>query len=99
MPEPIPTPRCCDCHDGWAELAQHLIDLFPAMRAQEVMDVVLRSRRSVEDFGLPISEHLQTVEIMARYQLMQLTGQVPDNARLKPEEHARRSTKPAHADG
>jgi hypothetical protein len=99
MPELIPTPRCCESHDGWAELAQHLMTLFPAMRAAEVMDVILRSRRSVEDFGLPEGEHLQTVEIMARYQLMQLTGQISDNARLKPESHAGRQSKPALADG
>jgi hypothetical protein len=90
MQELIPTPRCCPSHDGWAELSQHLIDLFPAMRAPEVLDVVLRSRASVEAFGLPENEHLQTVEIMSRYQLMQLSGQVPDNARLKPEDHAGR---------
>jgi hypothetical protein len=95
MPEPIPTPRCCDSHDGWAELAHHLIVLFPAMRAAEVMNVILRSRRSVEDFGLPESEHLQTVEIMARYQLMQLSGQVADNARLKPESHTGRQSRAA----
>jgi hypothetical protein len=91
MHEPIPTPRCCPSHDGWAELSQHLIDLFPTMRAAEVMDVILRSRDSVVAFGLPENEHLQTVEIMSRYQLMQLCGQVPDNARLKPEDHSGRT--------
>jgi hypothetical protein len=90
MIELVPTPRCCPSHDGWAELAQHLIDLFPTMRAAEVMDVIMRSRASVEAFGLPENEHLQTVEIMSRYQLMQLCGQVPDNARLKPEDHSGR---------
>jgi hypothetical protein len=99
MYELIPTPRCCPSHDGWAELSQHLIDLFPAMRAPEVLDVILRSRASVEAFGLPENEHLQTVEIMSRYQLMQLSGQVPDNARLKPEDHTGRMKRlPVEAD-
>jgi hypothetical protein len=86
-----PTTRCCPSHNGWAELSRHLIGRFPAMRAAEVMDVIVRSRASVEAFGLPEDEHLQTVEIMSRYQLMQLCGQLPDNARLKPEDHAGRT--------
>jgi hypothetical protein len=98
MHESIPIPRCCPSHDGWAELSHHLIELFPAIRAAEVMDVVVRSRASVENFGLPENEQLQTVEIMARYQLMQLSGQLPDNARLKPESHLGRSAKPVSAD-
>jgi hypothetical protein len=32
---------------------------------------------------------LWTVEIMARYQLMQLSGQMPTAARLDPENHRR----------
>jgi hypothetical protein len=99
MHELIPTPRCCDSHDGWPELSQHLIDSFRSIRSEEVMDVILRSRASVEAFGLPENEHLQTVEIMARYQLMQLSGQLPDNARLKPEDHAGRGSKRVPVDG
>jgi hypothetical protein len=89
MTELSPALKCCDTHDGWGDLAEHLITLFPDVRAGEVVDVLQRARDAAEEFGLPEDERLQTVEIMVRYQLMQLSGQMPTAARLDPENHQR----------
>jgi hypothetical protein len=76
-----------------AELTRHPIDRFPALRPAETLDVIMRSRQAVEQFGLAVDQHVDTVEIMARYQFMQLSGRISDNARLKPERHAARGTR------
>ncbi len=89
MTEQSPTLKCCETHDGWGDLAEHLIVLFPELRAGEVVDVIRRARDAAAEFGLPEIERLQTVEIMVRYQLMQLAGQMPSVARLDPENHRR----------
>jgi hypothetical protein len=82
-----PVLKCCETHDGWGELAEHLVALFPDVRVGEVVDVIRRARDAVTDFGLPEGEHLQTVEIMVRYQLLQISGQLVTGARLDPENH------------
>jgi hypothetical protein len=84
-----PIMKCCETHDGWGELAEHLVALFPELRVGEVIDVMRRARDAVTEFGLPDSEHLQTVEIMVRYQLLQISGQLVTGARLDPENHRR----------
>jgi hypothetical protein len=89
MTELSRTLKCCDTHDGWGDLAEHLIVLFPELRSGEVVDVIRRARDAAEEFGLPEIERLQTVEIMVRYQLLQLAGQMPTAARLDPENHRR----------
>jgi hypothetical protein len=89
MTELSPILKCCESHDGWGELAEHLVALFPELRVGEVVDVLRRAREAVVEFGLPESEHLQTVEIMARYQLLQISGRIVTGARLDPENHRR----------
>jgi hypothetical protein len=84
-----PILKCCETHDDWGDLTEHLIELFPQLRAGDVVDVLRRARDAVTEFGLPETEHLQTVDIMARYQLMQLSGQMLSSARLDPETHHR----------
>jgi hypothetical protein len=65
----------------WATLAQALIERFPQIAAGEVVENLTRNRRAVEAFGVAEAEQRATVELMTRYQLMQLSGEVPDNAR------------------
>jgi hypothetical protein len=89
MTELSPIMKCCESHDGWGELAGHLVALFPDLRVGEVVDVMRRARDAVNEFGLPESEHLQTVEIMVRYQLLQISGRLVTGARLDPENHHR----------
>jgi hypothetical protein len=89
MAELSPILKCCESHDGWGELAEHLIALFPDLRVGEVVDVLRRARDAATEFGLPEEEHLQTVEIMVRYQLLQISGQMASGARLDPENHHR----------
>jgi hypothetical protein len=92
MTELSPILKCCGSHDGWGELAEHLVDLFPELRVGEVVDVLRRARQAVAEFGLPENEQLQTVEIMVRYQLLQISGRMVTGARLDPETHHRDKT-------
>jgi hypothetical protein len=91
MHQSLPTERCCKVHTSWDELADHLVQRFPQIRDSEVVDVVVRSRRAAEDFDLPEDEHLETVELMARYQLLQLSGEMATTVRLDPESHRRKT--------
>lgn len=84
-----PFMKCCETHDGWGELAEHLVALFPELRAAEVVDVLRRARDAAIDFELPENEQLQTVEIMVRYHLLQISGRLVTGARLDPENHHR----------
>jgi hypothetical protein len=77
--------------DGWVALAHRLVERFPRVAAGEVIENITRNRQAADAFGLAEAEHLPTVETMTRYQLMQLSGDVPDNARYKPEAHVARN--------
>ncbi len=56
---------------------------FPQVAAGEVIDNITRNRQAADAFGLDEAEHLPTVETMTQYQMMRLSGEVPDNARYK----------------
>jgi hypothetical protein len=89
MPESVAAQRCCESHTNWTVLAEHLIRSFPQIEAGEVLDILIRTQRSEEAFGLPEAERLDTAETVARHQLMQLTGQTAPVAHLDPEQHQR----------
>jgi hypothetical protein len=89
MTKLTPVLKCCESHDGWGEVAEHLVALVPDPRVGKVVDVMRRARDAVNAFGLPENEHLQTVEIMVRYQLLQISGHLVTDARLDPESHRR----------
>lgn len=91
MTDSIPAPRCCKSHASWSDLVQHLITGFPQVDPAEVVDIVARARRAEEAFGLPDDQRLETAEVIARHQLLQLTGQGTPSPRLDPESHGRRS--------
>jgi hypothetical protein len=92
MTDSIPAPRCCESHTSWTDLVQHLISGFPRIEPAEVVDIVARARRAEEEFGLPDGDRLETAEVIARHQLMQLTAQGTPSPRLDPESHDRRSS-------
>jgi hypothetical protein len=92
MTDSIPAPRCCETHTSWTDLVQHLIAAFPQIEVAEVVDIVARARRAEEEFGLPDGDRLETAEVIARHQLIQLTAQAAPSPRLDPQSHDRRSS-------
>ena len=70
-------------------LAEHLVADFDSMPAGDVLQELARAKTAVTAFGLSESEQLGIAELMARHQLMLLTGEVRDIARLDPERHVR----------
>jgi len=84
-----PLPRCCPRHYDWRTLAEHLVQDFPDVSAGDVLRELTRAKSAVASFGLDEEEQLGVGELMARHQLLLLTGEVPDAARLDPERHER----------
>lgn len=87
--ETEPLPRCCPQHPDWRTLAEHLISDFNELAAGDVVRELARAKYAVEGFGLGTADELGVAELMARQQLMLLTGRMPDIARLDPERHVR----------
>src|SRR3954447_9190238 len=81
--------RCCDAHDDWRVLAEHLVEAFPAVAAGDVLRELARARDAVVAFSLDDSSQFGVAELMSRHQLMLLSGEVRDIARLDPERHVR----------
>ena len=84
-----PLRRCCPRHDDWRTLAEHLVAAFPTIPAGDVLQELARAKSAVSTFGLSENEQLSVAELMARHQLLIVTGDVPDIARLDPERHVR----------
>jgi hypothetical protein len=63
-------PRCCDVHDDWATLAQHLLDDFPTASIREVIRTLYKARTVVDTFGLAPQDALLVAELMTRHRLM-----------------------------
>src|SRR3954447_4238794 len=81
--------RCCDSHDDWRILAEHLVEAFPAVAAGDVLRELARARDAVVAFALDEKDQFGVAELMARHQLLLLSGEVRDIARLDPERHVR----------
>jgi hypothetical protein len=81
--------RCCERHDDWRTLAEHLVAEFPAIAAGDVVRELTRARDAVVAFALDDADQLGVGELMARHQLLLLTGEVRDIARLDQERHVR----------
>jgi hypothetical protein len=63
-------PRCCDVHDDWPVLAQHLLDDFPTASIREVIRTLYKARTVVDGFGLAPPDQLLVAELMTRHRLM-----------------------------
>ena len=81
--------RCCDSHDDWRTLAEHLVDGFPQVAAGDVLRELTRARDAVVAFSLDDKDQFGVAELMTRHQLMLLSGEARDIARLDPERHVR----------
>jgi hypothetical protein len=89
-PSSTPTlTRCCQRHEDWATLAQHLADDFSDVTLNDIVRAVGAAHRAVLDVGLAGDDALEVGELIARQQLALLTGRLPDIARLDPERHRR----------
>ncbi len=86
----VPLRRCCPRHDDWQTLAEHLIADLPEVGERDVLRELASAKTAVASFGLPESEQLDIAELTARHQLLLLSGDVADIARLDPERHERR---------
>jgi hypothetical protein len=84
-----PLPRCCETHTDWRTLAEHLVADFTDLPVGDVVRELGGAKAAVESFGLDELDQIGVAELMARHQLMLLTGTVPDIARLDPERHVR----------
>jgi hypothetical protein len=93
-----PLQRCCPKHDDWPTLSQHMLVDFPELGIEEVLREVRRARDAVVQTGMTGAEALDTAELIARHQLLMLTGRIEDIARLNPERHTRRQAAQAIGD-
>jgi hypothetical protein len=84
-----PLPRCCHTHADWRTLAEHLVSDFVELAAGDVVREITRAKGATESFGLDVTDQIGVAELMARHQLMLLSGRIPDIARLDPERHVR----------
>jgi hypothetical protein len=91
VPTGDPLPRCCPHHPDWPTLAQHLLDDFAEASIGDVVREVTRAKDAVARVGLDDVDALEAAELIARHQLMMLTGRVREVARLDPESHNRPS--------
>jgi hypothetical protein len=81
--------RCCEQHDDWPTLAQHLLAAYPEAGIRDVIRELHQAREAVSDKGFDEADQRDLAEVIARNQLMVLTGRAPDAARLDPERHQR----------
>lgn len=82
-------PRCCPSHPDWPTLTQHLADEFPEVTIGDLVREVGRAKEAVEHVSLDSTEALAIAELIARHQLLMLSGRMTEVARLDPERHAR----------
>lgn len=85
-----PLPRCCPSHDDWRVLTEHLIADFPALPAGDVLRELAQAKAATGTFAVDEAQRLDVAELMARHQLLLLSGDTEDLARLDPEQHSRR---------
>jgi hypothetical protein len=81
--------RCCEAHDDWRVLAEHLVADFPSVAAGDVVRELTRAKDAVAAFALDEADAFAVAELMSRHQLLLLTGEARDIARLDPERHVR----------
>jgi hypothetical protein len=82
-------PRCCERHPDWPTLAQHLLEEFTDVPINVLVREVARAREAADSAGLTDPDALHVGELIARHQLMLLSGRTSEIARLDPERHTR----------
>jgi hypothetical protein len=89
-----PLRRCCARHPDWTTIAEHLVADFADLTAGDVVAQVQAAKAAVARFGLAEPDQLETGELLARHQLLIMSGSSRDVARLDPEMHGREPVKP-----
>jgi hypothetical protein len=84
--------RCCNEHQDWPTLAEHLLSEFPEINITGSVRQLQAARDAVQDIGMDDADALHTAELIARQQLLLLAGRLQDMARLDPERHIHRPT-------
>ena len=90
-PDCEPMARCCDRHDDWRTLADHLVAEFTDLPPDDVAAQLSNAKRAVEEVAMGDGDQLFVAELIARQQLLQRAGRAPAIARLDPEVHAGRA--------
>lgn len=85
LPEKLP--RCCRRHDDWVTLGEHLVADFPGIAVGDLLRDLVDARLTTERLGLDPAEALEIAELIVRHTSMLATGQLPDAARLDPQNH------------
>ena len=65
------TASCCDSHDDWPTLTEHLIVAFPDAGLEEIVRAVAEAKTSTDGMELPDPEALRTGEVLARLRLQE----------------------------
>ena len=84
-----PIPRCCDAHDDWTTLAQHVADSFPQAPLSDIARELRMAKDVIDMFNLG-DDALEVAELIARHRLMLSSGAIGDAAKLDPQPHNRR---------
>ena len=79
--------RCCESHPDWATLSTHLVAAFPQVDPEVVLRHVVAAQEAAELFSMTTAASLESAERMVRHELLVMTGEVQDSARLSPESH------------
>jgi hypothetical protein len=74
-------------------LADHLVREFAVVGTESVLRELADARDAVDVTRLDASEALRVAELIARHQLLLLTGDATESARLDPECHPPRDTR------
>jgi hypothetical protein len=78
---------CCASHPDWAALTEHLVKAFRDIEAEIVIRSLVGARDAAELFSMTTADGLDAAERMVRHELMIMTGEIQDSARLAPESH------------
>jgi hypothetical protein len=81
--------RCCASHSDWPTLTEHLLREYPQLEIRDLLREVSTAKTAVTNVGLDEEDALEVGELIARHQLLILTGARADGARLDPERHMR----------
>ena len=84
-----PLARCCPQHDDWPTLTEHLVREFPEVSVGAVVRETRQAKDAVTVAALDGADALDTAELIARHQLLILSGRSEEIARLDPERHVR----------
>jgi hypothetical protein len=81
---------CCESHETWEILFEHLLAEFPTVPPNRVLTLLSQANVSIGPYGLDRSTTLEMAETVARYQLGMTVADTVERARLDPDKRRRR---------